>query len=220
MDEYLESADFIDSDHPAVMAYANEVIGNEQSASQQIKLLFDKIRDQFAYLPFAMDLRAPALKASHQLSQPTGYCVTKALLLSACARAIGVPARVCFFNVRNHLGTGKLEEVLKTDLIVFHGSSEVYLNGKWLKLVPAFDQPLCERLGVSVIEFDGKNDAIFQQYKRGTELSAGQFMEYVKEYGSFADFPYQLARVELEKYYPSAFDQSVPIDQRVLFKHW
>ena len=221
MKEYLQSHKYIDSDHQNVIAYAKQVVGKETNPTKQIQLLFNHIRDAYSYYPFEMDLRHEALTASAQMAKPTGYCVTKALLLSACARVLGVPARVCFFIVKNHLGTGKLESALETDLIVFHGSSEVYLKDKWIKLVPAFDKKLCDKLGVNTIEFDGENDAIFQEYQpESGKVSEKTYMEYIKDYGSFEDFPYDLAKSDLMKYYPSAFDQKVPVEKRILFKHW
>lgn len=223
MKEYLAPSEFINSDHPDVIKFAKETVGEAIDPAEQVKQLFYKIRDLYPYVPFGMDLRREALKASAQLNNKTGYCVPKAMLLTACARSLGIPARICFFIVRNHLGTGKLEAMLNTDLIVFHGSAEVYLNGKWVKLVPAFDKKLCDKLGVSPIEFDGVHDAIFQEYhpkEGGESANQKQFMEYIHEYGSFDDFPYELARTELFKHYPSAFDDSLPMEQRILFKHW
>lgn len=222
MKEFLKATKYIDSDNSKILEYAKNIIAEEEVQVKQVQLLFNHIRDEFSYYPFEMDLRHDELKASAQIGKPTGYCVTKAMLLSACARALNIPARVCFFVVRNHLGTGKLEEALETDLIVFHGSSEVYLNEKWIKLVPAFDSRLCKKLGVSVIEFDGENDAIFQEFQpeSGDRVNEKTYMEYVKEYGSFEDFPYDLALSELKKYYPSAFDESIPPDKRILFKYW
>lgn len=222
LDQYIQSSEFIDSDNKLIVQFAKEIVGTETDPTLVIKKLFEEIRDKYSYHPFQMDMRRESLKASWQVNQKTGYCVSKALLLSACARTMKIPARVCFFVVKNHLGTGKLEEALKTDLIVFHGSSEAYLNNKWIKLVPAFDKSLCEKLGVSVTEFDGINDAIFQEYRpeNGNQADEKQYMEYVKEYGSFHDFPYELARSELMAYYPDAFDKSVPVEKRVLFKYW
>ena len=221
MNKYLKSTTYIDSDHPKIKSFSKSLIHDLEDPVEKIKILFLRIRDEFPYIPFGVDIRHEAMKASRQIDRKSGYCVTKALLLSACARAVGVPARVCFFIVRNHLGTGKLEAALKTDLIVFHGSSEVYLNNKWIKLVPAFDLKLCQKLGVSPIEFDGVNDAIFQEFKPSEgQVSSGSYMEYKKDYGSFEDFPYELAVNELKLYYPDAFDETIPIDKRVLFKHW
>ena len=40
--------------------------------------------------------------------------IGKASLLAACARAIGVPARVGYADVRNHLTSPRLYEKIKT----------------------------------------------------------------------------------------------------------
>lgn len=221
MKKYTEPSEFIDSNNIKVRELTNDIVGNLKDNTEITKKLFFEIRDRYSYVPFKMDVTREGLKASSQVDRETGYCVSKALLLSACLRSKGIPARACFFNVRNHLGTGKLEAALKTDLIVFHGAAEVYLKDKWIKLVPAFDRALCEKLGVSTIDFDGENDAIFQEFKpTDGQVSKSGFMEYTHEYGSFTDFPYDLAVGELRKHYPDAFDESVPEKDRILFSKW
>ena len=95
-----------------------------------------------------------------------GHCIDKALLLAACARALGIPAQLHFANVRNHVGTAKLEERLGTDLLVFHGYTELWLDERWVAATPAFNKALCDRLGVAPLEFDGEHDSIFQAYDR------------------------------------------------------
>ena len=222
--ENLKPTFYIDSDSEQVSTFADKVCTelSRDNQTEITKALFNFIRDEFSYYPFQIDLRKEALKASSQLTKKHGYCVSKAILLVACLRYKKIPARLCFFNVKNHLGTGKLEQALNTDLIVFHGGSEVYLNQKWIKLVPAFDKNLCEKLGVEVLKFDGENDAIFQEYNSSDESDANKqkYMEYIHNYGSFSDFPYELAKTELQKYYPEAFDETVPAEKRVLFARW
>ena len=44
---------------------------------------------------------------------------------------------------------------------------------------------LCERHGVAPLEFNGLEDSIFQPYS----LEKKQFMEYVTDYGTYADIP-------------------------------
>ncbi len=127
-------------------------------------------------------------------------------MLAACARVVGIPSRLGFANVRNHIGTSKLEEFLKTDLLVFHGYCELHLEGKWVKATPAFNRQLCRRLGVPPLEFDGQSDSIFQQYTPDGDC----FMEYLHDYGQFADVPRELFIHELKKYYAHIFENPLP----------
>lgn len=205
---YLQPTPFIDSDHPMVVAFARQTTAGLKDAVQQSQQLFNVIRDKFPYNPFQLDLRPEGLKASRVLGRDSSYCVEKAILLAACLRAIGIPSRLFFGNVRNHIGTGKLEKLLGSDVLAFHGSAEVHLHGKWLKITPAFNTGLCRKLGVEPLEFNGREDAIFQQYS-----GEKRFMEYLTVHGSFADMPYDLYIGELRKQYGKVFaDESLVFD--------
>ena len=124
------------------------------------------MRDGFQYNPNILDLRREGLKASDLLKRNRGYCVEKAVLLAAAARAVGVPSRLSFYIVKNHIATDKLEKLLKKDYLVFHGAAELYLDNKWLKTTPAFDKNLCKYLNVEPLEFDGSSDSIFQEFDK------------------------------------------------------
>ena len=119
--------------------------------------------------------------------------------IAACARAVEIPSRLHFVNVRNHIGTEKLERYLGTDLLVFHGYTEMYLEEKWVASTPAFNRELCEHLGVAPMEWDGRHDSIFQEYDR----VRGRFMEYVHDYGTFPDIPFDQMVAEWDQHYPN-----------------
>src|SRR4029077_19226901 len=96
-----------------------------------------------------------------------GFCIPKAALLAATARAAGIPARVGYGDVRNHLSTKKLLELTGSNLCIWHGDTEVYLEGRGVKATPAFNLSLCQRFGVRPLEFDGRNDSLFHEYDQG-----------------------------------------------------
>lgn len=217
-EEYLKPTYFLDSDNPAVKKFAEDAIQGCDTEAEKAVALYYKVRDTFPYSPFQVDVRREQVRASAQLTKKQGYCVHKALLLAAAARAVGIPSRLQFFIVRNHLGTGEFEKYLETDLIVFHGAAQLYVDGEWRKVVPAFDKGLCAKLRVAPLEFDGLHDAVFQEYSR--EGGRSSYMETVKDYGTFADFPHQLALQELKKYYKSAFDPTKPMKDRLVFTDW
>jgi transglutaminase-like putative cysteine protease len=201
METYLSPTYFIDSNHPAVVAYTREVCGDEQDPLRCAVKLFYAIRDGWRYDPSVVSIKKEDLKASHVLSKDSGYCVEKALLLAACARAAGIPSRLHFANVTNHIGTERIEKVLGTHVLVFHGYTELWLQEQWVAATPAFNRSLCEKLGVMPLEFDGTHDAVFQEY----DPQAGKFMEYLHDYGSFHDLPYELMVSEWRRYYPHLF---------------
>jgi len=198
MKQYLTPTEFLDSDHDSVRAYAEKnTVGASNDIERAIKLYY-AVRDDFQYDPYQLDLRRESLRASKLLTKKRGYCVEKAVLLAAAARSVGIPSRLSFYIVRNHIATEKLAKALEKDYLVFHGAAEMFLDGKWVKATPAFNRRLCDFLGVDAIEFDGTSDAIFQEYDRKGNV----FMEYLHDYGAFEDMPYQMFLDELDKHYP------------------
>jgi hypothetical protein len=198
MEQFLSPTEFLDSDHDSVRAYAERnTVGAANDTERAVKLYY-AVRDDFQYDPYVLDLRRESLRASKLLTKKRGYCVEKAVLLAAAARSVGIPSRLSFYIVRNHIATEKLAKALEKDYLVFHGAAEMFLEGKWVKATPAFNRRLCDFLGVDPIEFDGTSDAIFQEYDRKGNI----FMEYLHDYGAFDDMPYQMFLDELEKHYP------------------
>lgn len=190
----------MDSDHPVIVAFAEEH-GHGGTAREVAIALYYAVRDGLRYNPWRLHLEPEAFVASGVLlrdREEGGHCIDKALLLAASARACGIPSRLHFANVRNHIGTARLEEKLGTDLLVYHGYTELHLGGAWVAATPAFNVELCTKLGVAPLEFDGVHDSIFQAYDR----EAGRFMEYVTDHGAHAGIPYAAMIAEWERYYP------------------
>lgn len=201
MNEYLIPTRFINSDHPEVVKFAQSRTETSKTEQEKAVDLYYAVRDEILYSPYDIKLDPDKISASITLEKKVGYCIEKSLLLAAAGRVQGIPSRLGFSIVRNHLSSEKFRKILRTDKFVFHGYNEFYLGDKWVKCTPAFNQSLCERFNVPALEFDGVNDSIFQKYSDGHE-----YMEYLHEYGQFADFPYELFVAELMKYYPHLFE--------------
>lgn len=198
MEKYLEATYFIDSDNGGIGEFANNTVKGAETDIDKAVRLYYAVRDQIRYNPYSMSMDRESYRASFVLSQKEGFCVPKAILLAAVSRAAGVPCRLSFANVINHLVTKRLKEVMKTDLFVFHGYNEFFLEGKWVKATPAFNLSLCEKFGVFPLDFDGRSDSIFHPFDR----EGRKHMEYVHDYGSFDDFPFETFVDEQRRYYP------------------
>jgi len=204
----LQPNRFVDSDHPAVIAYAREVAGGLPPREAAVRLYYD-VRDRLRYTPWRVRFTEDAYTASGVLLRDPsegGHCIDKALLLAAAARVLGIASRLHFADVRNHIGTASLEEALGTDLLVFHGYTELHLGGRWVAATPAFNAALCARLGVPPLEFDGANDSIFQSYSPG----GGRFMEYVTDHGSHAGLPFEAMLAAWHRHYPITRERRWP----------
>lgn len=174
----------IDSDHPAVVAFARaHAVGADERARAVALTL--AVRDRFRYDPYRIDLRPEGMRASHVLEIGVGWCVPKAALLAAAARAVGIPARVGYADVRNHLSTERMRRTMQTDLFVWHGYTDLWIAGRWLKATPAFNIELCERFGLLPLDFDGCRDSIYHPFDR----AGHRHMEYVHQHGSYEDMP-------------------------------
>ncbi|HYR35964.1 MAG TPA: transglutaminase family protein [Burkholderiales bacterium] len=200
MKEYLQPGNFVDSEHPAVRAFAAE---HARGADQREKAvaLYYAVRDRIRYHPFQNFAADDAYRASTCLERSVGWCVSKAALLAAGARASGIPARVGFADVKNHLTTPELTAKMGTDLFVYHGYTELFLDGRWVKATPAFNLSLCKRFRVKPLEFDGREDSIFHPFDEDER----RHMEYVRWRGEFADVPAEDIKRVFGETYPRVF---------------
>lgn len=187
----------IDSTHPAVQAFARTHAQGSNERERAVSL-YQAVRDGLRYDPYRIDLSEQGMTASTALAQGYGWCVPKAVVLAAVARAAGIPARLGFADVRNHMSTEKLRETMKTDVFVWHGYTELWIDGAWRKATPAFNLSLCEKFGLLPLEFDGIHDSLYHPFDR----AGNQHMEYVNERGSFDDLPLEQIRTTFAQVYP------------------
>lgn len=197
--EYLKPTQFLDFDHPVFDDYLHDIPMGD--LVETAVALYYKIRDGYLYDPYHLDLRPAALKASTVLLKKRAWCVEKSTLLAAMARKCGIPSRLGYAIVTNHIGVEKLTAYLRRKEIVFHGYVELFLNGKWVKCTPAFDQRICRISGVEPLNWDGSTDSMFQEYNAGN-----RFMEYKHFYGEFSDVPVELMQAEMKSHYPHLFE--------------
>lgn len=207
-DKYTRPTYYLDSEHPAVVAFALDAAGNGSSARERAVNLYYAVRDGIRYNPYAFTMDRQKYKASYTLTAGEGFCVQKAVLLGAVARAAGICARLGFANVRNHLATERLKTLMGTDLFVFHGYTEMLINHRWVKATPAFNLSLCEKFDTRPLAFDGLSDSIFHPY----DNHGRQHMEYVHDYGAFDDFPFDKMVEEFRRYYTAWFNDDAGID--------
>lgn len=201
MENFLQETTYLNYSNPAFHSFLENLELPKDQTACALKLYYH-VRDTFLYDPFHLDLRPGSLIASGVLSKNRAWCVEKAIVLAACARKVGIPSSLGYAIVVNHIGTDKLEKYLRKKEIVFHGYVSLYLNGKWVKCTPAFDQKVCRINRVSPLNWDGKTDSMFQEFE-GNQ----QFMEYVHFYGDFDDVPVQLMNDEMKLHYPHLFEE-------------
>lgn len=196
---YLEATEYFDFGVPAMKQFVDEAIGDAATATDKAVRLYYAVRDRVRYDPYCMSGDPATYKASYVLETRAGYCIQKAILLAACTRAVGIPTGLGLSNVTNHLCTERLLDLMggKT-LFVNHGYAVMFLESGWVKAAPAFNIELCEKFHVLPTEFDGSENALFQEFDKHGRLH----MEYEADHGIWSDYPHDRVMSDFEDYYP------------------
>lgn len=188
----------VDSDHRAIRAFVRKHIAGHDTPRARAVALYYAVRDGIRYDPYGLDLTTDGLRASTTLTAGRGWCVSKAVLLAAACRAIGIPAALGYADVRNHLSTARMRATMQTDVFYWHGYAAILLDSVWVKATPAFNVELCEKFRLRALEFDGHGDSIYHPF----DLDGRQHMEYLAYHGEFADVPLAAMQADFRRYYP------------------
>ncbi|MFC1932865.1 transglutaminase family protein [Chloroflexota bacterium] len=195
VERYLKSTRIIDCDTGTIQDKAREMTIGQEGTIEKAKSLFYFVRDGIKYNPYVPRHLPEHFSASNTLSRGEGFCIQKAILLVALSRAVGIPARLGFAIIRNHLLSKKIAEMLVSNVFPDHGYAELYLDGKWVTATPAFDLEMCQKNRIAPVEFDGKNDAKFHSHTLDGKLH----IEYLSNRGSYEDVPLD----EIQEWYTS-----------------
>jgi len=200
MNDYLSPGHYIDSGNARIVGFTKENLKGRDERSRAVSLYY-AVRDKIRYNPFLDFSKTEAFRASSVLEAGQGFCIGKASLLAACARAAGIAARVGFADVKNHLTTPRLAETMGSDLFVYHGYTEMRIDGRWVKATPAFNLALCTRFRVKPLEFDGRADSIFHPFDEDER----RHMEYLRDRGVYADVPVDEIQQAFREAYPKFY---------------
>lgn len=200
--EYLEPGFCVNSEAPEIIALAKSLIDPDRSQRENAVAIYYHVRDSVRYNPYSLGNSKEDWCATKTLQAGEGWCVPKAVLQAALCRAAGIPARLGYADVVNHLSTERLRNSMKTDVFYFHGYCSVFLDGKWLKSTPAFNLSLCEKFGLKPLEWDGTADSLYHEF----DQAGNRHMEYVNDRGEYADVPYEEIMAVFNQYYPSSLN--------------
>lgn len=191
----------LDVDHPSVRRFVSAALGSAESPRERAVRLFYAVRDRIRYDPFACSPRRDDYRASAVADAGRTWCVPKAGLLAAAARAAGIPAAVGLADVTNHLNTEKLRRAMGgTDVFHDHGYCALWLDGRWVKAAAVFNVELCERFGVRPTEFDGSHDALLQEH----DAASRRHMQYLRDDGLYDDLPFDTVMADFAACYPGS----------------
>ncbi len=182
---FLHPTYYMNFDHPKVQTFAEQATeGAESNIDKAIKLFY-AVRDSIRYNPYHTKTEPQFYRASATIAAGDGWCVPKGVLMAAVSRYVGIPARLGYADVRNHLATQRFLNMMGTDIFAYHGYVDLWLGDRWTRVTPVFNIELCEKFGVHAQEFDGVHDAVFQEYDR----AGSRHMEYIQDRGAYDDLP-------------------------------
>ncbi|HUT49418.1 MAG TPA: transglutaminase-like domain-containing protein [Alphaproteobacteria bacterium] len=199
---FLAMTWFLDGDTPSVRDYAAEHAGSDGSDLERAVRLFYAVRDGIRYDPYAAIMVRDYFRASHTLTRGRGFCVQKGVVLAAGLRSLGIPARLGYADVTNHLASPRLIELLGTSVFYWHNYVEVWLDGKWVSCTPVFNVELCEKFNTLPLDWDGKSDSLLHPF----DGDGKQHMEYLRYHGAFSDLPYEILEACFVKEYAKAYE--------------
>ena len=182
---YLDHTFFIDCLHRTVRDKARSLTAGVEGTKEKAVCVFSFVRDEIRYNIYATRDIDADFKASRVLARKEGYCVQKAVLLVALARAVGIPARLRFAEVRSHLTAPDIVAKRGSNVFPYHGLTDLYIEGRWVKATPTYDLEYCKRMGIAPIRFDAEEDAMLPAYTEDGRLNA----EYLQDRGFFDDLP-------------------------------
>ncbi len=197
MQQYTAASTLLDYNHERVQEFIHQHTHADMTDQEKAIALYMAVRDGWRYTASQIFLTQEAWICSNIMERPEGHCLDKAILLVTCLRGAGIPARLHLAKVKNHIAAERMIAQLGTDELTPHGMVDVYLDNRWIKVSPAFNKQLCEKLNVDPLDFDGEQDCIFQQFDR----EGGVFMEYLEDYGHFEDVPMAFIYSNMKEHY-------------------
>jgi transglutaminase-like putative cysteine protease len=132
--EYTAPAPFIESDDAAIVARARAIVGDVSDRAEAARRLVAWVASHVEKAP---SVTVPS--AREVLSSLRGDCNEHAVLLTALARAAGIPARVV------------AGAVYANDGFYYHAWTEVWL-GRWVSADAVFDQLPADATHVKLVE--------------------------------------------------------------------
>lgn len=198
--KYLKETYYFDYNNSQIQDLTKEA-RQLKSTKEKIEQLYLKVRDKWLYSPYEIGLTKQHFKASTIAKKEKAHCIDKAILLIAGLRALNIPARLRLAKVSNHIATERLEAKLGTNELAPHGLVDVFHNNAWKKCSPAFNKELCAIYNVDVLDFDGTEDSVLQEYNKDSH----KFMTYLEDYGHFEDVPLDYIKSIFKDNYPDLY---------------
>ena len=195
--EYLKCTEIIDCDTKSIVEKAVALTGGMQTDKEKARALYYFVRDEIKHNAYAPLYDPERYKASVTLKEGNGFCQQKAVLLAALARSAGIPARLGFVDVNDHRLSESFKQMIGgLNRFPLHGYVELFVNGKWLHVSPAYDSETCRRKRFVPVEFDGEHDA----KDSPLDMDGNLHIEHLEYHGPYSDFPWEVIQSYYKKW--------------------
>ncbi|MCF6221367.1 MAG: transglutaminase-like domain-containing protein [Robiginitomaculum sp.] len=127
-----EKTDILDYGHKDIQKLVNERKWKTLDDYERIGAVYDFVRNE---IKFGYN-RRDEIRASEVLADGFGQCNTKATLLMALFRAVGIPCRLHGFTIKKILQSGVVPQIVMplAPANILHSWVEIYYDGKWINL--------------------------------------------------------------------------------------
>uniref|UniRef100_A0AAU2VG31 Transglutaminase-like domain-containing protein n=1 Tax=Streptomyces sp. NBC_00003 TaxID=2903608 RepID=A0AAU2VG31_9ACTN len=198
--------EYLDHESPTVRAFVDKTLSATDAKTDIDKAiaLYYAVRDGIRYEVYGADLSRSGLRASSILEAGFGFCVHKSIVYAAAVRSVGIPSRLVYGDVRNHLASPRLRELVGGDVFRYHSLTSVHLDGKWVKATPVFNKLLCRLYKIAPLSFDGRSDSLYHPY----DDLGRRHMEFLQMHGDFDDVPYEQVVGGIRQAHPLLFASS------------
>lgn len=201
-DDQLRPTQYLDYESPEVRKFVDRWAPADMGDPMtRAVALYRAVRDRIAYEVFGADVSQEGVRASEIVARRSGFCLHKSVLYAAALRSVGVPSRLLLTDVRNHLASPRLRELVGGEVFTYHCLTVVHNGQKWVRATPVFNKTLCRLYGMAPLEFDGTQDSVYHPYDLNNRLH----MEFLREHGEFDDLPYDMVLSGLRAAHPNLF---------------
>lgn len=132
MKNYLNETPLLDFSNPFILQLVKSKKWQQLNEVEKVKAVYNFVRDE---IKFGYNT-ADSIPASQVLDDGYGQCNTKATLLMAMLRAIGIPNRIHGFTINKALQKGAISGIwyFLSPANILHSWVEVFVNGNWYNL--------------------------------------------------------------------------------------
>lgn len=202
LDELCQATEFLDHESETVRRFVRCATPAGASQRELAVALYYAVRDGIDYEVYRSRLSRGDLRASSVLARGRGLCIHKSVLYAACVRALGIPSRLAFVDVRNHLASDRLKGLMGGDVFCYHCYVRILVAERWVNATPVFNANLCRLYRIAPLEFDGSTDSVLHP----SDETGSQSMQLLRHHGDFSDLPYEMVIDGLRREHPGMFD--------------